>query len=67
MNQLTDLIKGSTIIQGLVTLMILGVICYLIIKGQPVPELLIGTAGTLIGFWFGTKVPYNVSKSLDDC
>lgn len=58
-----ELMKGSTIMQGIATVIVLGADAYLVCTGQPVPELMAITTGAIIGFWFGSKVPYNVAKS----
>jgi len=48
--------EKSVIVQATVTAALVGTACYLWATGQPVPTLLAGTLGTVLGFWFGTKV-----------
>jgi len=51
-----ELMEKSVIVQATVTAALVGTACYLWATGQPVPTLLAGTLGTVLGFWFGTKV-----------
>lgn len=50
------LMRESVIIQGLVTLALLGCTCYLWVTGTPVPQELLGFDGLVLGFFFGAKV-----------
>lgn len=52
------LFKESTIMQALLAVMYSGAIIYLLIEGRAVPELLINVLMLIVGFYFGTKVPY---------
>ena len=54
-DKFVDLWKSSAIVQGLMALAGFGVICYLAIAQQPIPELLAALVGTMVGFYFGTK------------
>lgn len=56
MRRFWDLVKDSTIIQGLITLSVIGVTCYLWATGQPVPQDLWTADGIILGFFFGSKV-----------
>lgn len=58
MNRFWDLLERSVIVQGTVTLGIVGTILYLYVTGQEVPSNLQHLTGLLLGFWFGTKVTY---------
>lgn len=51
-----ELFKQSVILQGVLTLALWGTVIYLVIVGQPVPDLLAMGATSILGFWFGTKV-----------
>lgn len=51
-----DLLQESVIIQGLLTLMIVGADIYLIVTAQPVPEFLANLTGIVVGFYFGSKL-----------
>jgi len=55
MNHFWDEFSKSNVISGILALIIWGVICYLAVVGQPVPEVLIGGGLSIIGFFFGSK------------
>lgn len=55
MKQFWNLVKESTITQGVVTLGLTGTVCYLAITGQPVPELVAYGFTAVLGFFFGAK------------
>ncbi len=50
-----DLLLESTIIQGLVTLILVLAVTYISVTGGVVPDILSQALFTVIGFWFGTK------------
>lgn len=50
-----ELWQSSAIIQGSLALMMGATICYLAIAQVPIPDVLIGILGTIIGFYFGIK------------
>jgi hypothetical protein len=50
-----DLFKQSVILQGVLTVMIWGTICYLVATGQAVPDIISAGGMGILGFWFGTK------------
>ena len=50
-----DLLSESTIFQGIITIMVLGTWCYMLVTGQNTPEILNVTMGTVVGFFFGGK------------
>ena len=55
MDKFWELLEKSTIVSGLVAVMVMGTICYLTATGQEVPELL-GTLGlAILAFFFGAK------------
>lgn len=55
MKRFWDLVKDSTIVQGTITLAVVGVTCYLWATGQPVPQELWTADGVILGFFFGAK------------
>lgn len=57
-----DLVKSSVIIQGTVTLMLVGTTCYLYAVGQPVPPELLGLDGVVLGFFFGAKMQQAMTR-----
>jgi len=54
MDKVWDFIQNG-LIQGVLGLITVGAIVYLAIVGQPIPEALAGTAGVVVGFYFGGK------------
>ncbi len=55
MNKFLDLLAQSVIVQGIITVLIISTMCYIIIVGRAVPEILVTFAGLILGYWFGTK------------
>lgn len=55
-------ILESTVIQGLVTLVLVGVVGYLSVVGQPIPDLLTNALMIVLGFWFGSKTGIETAK-----
>ena len=60
MKQFWDLFAKSVIIQGGLTLGILGLIAYLLITKQEVPDQLWYAFSSVLGFFFGSKVQQKV-------
>lgn len=60
MPKLLDLIKSSVIVQGIVTLALVGTTCYLYATGQPVPDTLLQLDGVVVGFFFGAKIQQKI-------
>ena len=56
MQKFWDLLAESVIVQGIITVLIVGADVYLIVTGQPVPELLSNLTGIVVGFYFGSKL-----------
>ncbi len=54
-NKLLDLIQQSVIVQGVLTLGVVGTWLYLHVAGQPVPPELNQIVGLVVGFYFGGK------------
>lgn len=53
-----DLVERSIIVQSLVTLALVGVVCYMYVTGSAVPEGLSGLTYAVVGYWFGTKAQH---------
>ena len=64
--KLLDLIERSVIVQGLVTLGLIGVAGAMYLQGKPVPEGLIQCVYLVLGFWFGTKTQYIIDTNRND-
>jgi hypothetical protein len=48
-----QLFEKNVIISGALALALVGVVVYLAATGQPIPEIVAGLAGTVIGYFFG--------------
>lgn len=55
MDRFLDLLAQSVIVQGTVTLVLVGAVCYLAVTGQDVPETLQSATMLALGFYFGSK------------
>lgn len=64
LNKFLDLLRESIIIQGFITLTMVGVCGYLWASGQPVPDDLQKALWLVLGFFFGGKVQQLVMKGL---
>jgi len=53
---LADLWRSSALIQGIMALTGFGTICYLEIVSREPSQVLAGLVGSMIGFYFGTKI-----------
>jgi len=62
MSTFWDLLKNSTITQGLVTLVLTATVCYLAITGQPVPELVAYGFTAVLGYFFGVKTQQAIGR-----
>jgi uncharacterized membrane protein YbhN (UPF0104 family) len=55
-DKILDLFQQSTIMQGLITLIVVGVYAYMVCAGRPVPSEFLGLVTLVIGFFFGAKL-----------
>lgn len=55
MQKFWDLMAQSTIVQAVVTVMLVATCCYMWITAMAIPGELLGFTGAVLGFWFGTK------------
>ena len=55
MDKFWQLLSESTIVQALVTLVLVVADCFLWATGKPVPPELLQLTTVVVGFWFGTK------------
>jgi len=62
MRKFWGLVRDSTIVQGLITLGVMGVTCYLWATGQPIPDNLWTADGIILGFFFGAKVQNRIQQ-----
>jgi len=54
--------KLTILIQAGITVILLGIIGYLLVTGQSVPDILINALTMILAFWFGTEVGYRNSN-----
>jgi hypothetical protein len=66
MRKFWDLFESSTIIQACVTLTFTIAISVLVIMGKEVPSEVWAAYGVILGFWFGTKQNYVLTKTIDE-
>ena len=55
MDKFYQLLAQSVIVQGMVTLALVGSCIYLAVVGEPIPELLTNATMLALGFYFGSK------------
>jgi len=53
---LIDLFKTSAIMQGLLSVAVIGAYIYMLVTGAEVPETLVVSVGLVLGFFFGSKL-----------
>lgn len=58
-----DLLKSSVIMQGLLSLLVVGAYVYMLIAGLTIPETLTVSVGLVLGFFFGSKLALTSSAS----
>lgn len=54
-NQLLQLWRTSSLVQGLMALLFAAAIVYLAVAQRPIPEALVGALMAVLGFYFGSK------------
>lgn len=58
-----DLVERSVIVQGIVTLGLVGTVIYLAVCSRPIPELLSQLSLLVLGFYFGSKVGLETARA----
>lgn len=64
MDKFWELMEESVIVQGIVTVFLLGVVGYLVCTGQPVPDNLNSALMLVLGFYFGSKSQQSITKTV---
>lgn len=59
-----DLLEKSTILQGLVTVGVVGVICYKVACGSTVPPEFYAFGGLILGYFFGSKTQQEINRAV---
>jgi hypothetical protein len=62
MDKFWQLLEESVIVQSAVTLILIATLCVMLLRGQPIPDLLSSITFAVLGFWFGSKVQLAISK-----
>lgn len=63
MDKFLDLLRESVIVQSVVTLVLVITLCVMFVIGRPIPDLLAYLASLIVGYWFGSKSQYLLSRS----
>jgi len=66
MERFWDEFNRSTITSGLLAIIIWGVIGYLAITGQPIPDALIGAGSMIVGYFFKSKSDSQLTRMMKD-
>ena len=62
LQKLVDLLRESSLVQALITLVIIATMCYMYINGMDIPETLTSVMLLIVGYYFGTKQQQAVNK-----
>ena len=66
MNEFVDLLRESVLTQFIVTILLVGVVVFLAVTGQAIPEVLSLALSAVLGFYFGSKAEnLKVRSSVD--
>ena len=55
MSWLAEWVLSSSLVQGLVTLALVGIVVALAVEGKQIPQEVRDSLMLVLGFWFGTK------------
>ena len=62
MNKFWELLKESVIIQSVIALVLVSTICIIFLKSGEVPKELMSLVYLVVGFYFGAKTQYSLSR-----
>jgi hypothetical protein len=62
MKTFIDLLKESSLVQALITLVIVVTLCYMYVQSMNIPETLTSVMLLIVGYYFGTKQQQAVNK-----
>lgn len=63
-SDIVTLLRESVLVQGLVTLMLLSVVCYAAVANVPLSNQFWVITGSVMGFWFGSKTQAGTNETL---
>jgi len=55
MHEFWDQFNKSTIMSGVLALIVMTAVIYLAVTGQPIPDVLAASASVIVGFFFGAR------------
>lgn len=56
MDKFWELMEKNVLVSSLLAVGLVGTVVYLGITGRPIPEVIVGLCGTVVGYFFGAKV-----------
>lgn len=56
MDKFWELMEKNVLVSSLLAAGLVGSVIYLAVTGQEIPEVIVGLAGTVVGYFFGAKV-----------
>jgi len=62
MDEFWRLLEESVILQALITVVLIGTICYLYITGKDVPQPLVDMTLLILGYYFGSKTQQFINR-----
>ncbi len=62
MDRIIEMWVESSLIQGILALMVMTAIIYMAVTGQQIPDVLGNIAALVVGFYFGQKVQQGAEK-----
>lgn len=65
METFVDLLKTSTLVQAIITLLCIGTIAYLYIAERQVPDTLVSIVMLILGYYFGSKSEQQIRRAFD--
>ena len=66
MDEFWRLLEESVIIQGAITLMLVGAVLYMAVAGMEIPPLLGSSLALTLGFYFGSKSEQTIQRRTKD-
>lgn len=63
MDKFWELFERSVIVQGLITLGLVGTVCYMTVAGLEIPNELYTSLALVLGYYFGSKAQQVITAS----
>lgn len=58
-----ELLRESVIMRGILAIIVVVVVSYMVLMSQPVPEWFVALAGSVIGYFFGSRPASAVTRA----